>query len=136
MDKTSIRFGDRLQKVIQDDPDFWKEPTLQTTYAFIAFVTTMTASGKVPHKNFKSHECDHHMTSGFSPSPQMLKILQEIYNQTERIAVEIEIGLLPCHMNVHLNFYGKGRRQLPYLRLEGGIESDCVRKFPINSPLI
>jgi hypothetical protein len=131
MDKTSIRFGERLQRVIRDDPDFWKEPTLQTAYAFIAFVTTMAASGKVPHKNFRSHECDCHMTSGLSPSPLMLKVLQETYNLSDRISVEIEIGLLPCHMLVHLNFYGSGKAQFSYLHLEGGIESDCVRKFLI-----
>ena len=96
----------------------------------------MAASGKVPNKNFRSDECDHHMTSGFSPSPQMLKILQEIYNRSDRISVEIEIGLLPCHMLVHLNFYSSGKAQFSYLHLEGGIESDCVRKFSINSPLI
>ena len=134
MDKVSIRFGRGLQKVLKTDPDFFKEPTLQTTFAFVAFVIAMTASGKMPAKTFKVHSSDDHLVHGFSSSPRLLALLQEIYRLSDRIAVELEVGQVACCMNIKFHFYGKSKGTYPYLRFECGVESEYVRKFPSLAP--
>ncbi|MES3031505.1 MAG: hypothetical protein V4697_03810 [Patescibacteria group bacterium] len=134
MDKVTIRFGKGLQRVLRDDSDFFKEPTLQTAFAFVGFVTSITSlgfGGGVPLKSFKVRDCDIHETGGLIPGPKTRNLLERANQLSDRVSVEFEIDEVPHRISVRFHFYGSGKNARTYLQCAGIVESDCIRKFPL-----
>ena len=134
MDKVSIRFGKKLQQVLKSDREFLKEPTLQTAFAFVGFVTTITApgfGGGVPPRTFKVRDCDIRGTGGLIPGPRTSNLLEKAVQLTDRVSVKFEIAEGVNRISVRFHFYGSGKKPRTYLQCEGIIESDYVRKFPL-----
>ncbi|MES2471094.1 MAG: hypothetical protein V4526_02605 [Patescibacteria group bacterium] len=134
MDKVTIRFGKKLQEVLRDNPAFFKELTLQTAFAFVGFVTSITSlgfCGGVPIKIFRVHDCDILKTGGLIPGPRTRNLLEDANRLSDRIAVEFEIAETSNRVSVKFHFYGSGKKAPIYLRCAGIVEEDYVREFPL-----